>query len=648
MSNIVEVKGLVMSKRIVCMVYLLMLVCQLAFAQKMGFETESNSARFQGGVSNRQLTEVAFKGKKGEVRLRKGDLVDQAPGYKHGQVPLVHPTFEIIDKSTHPVEFVSDPIPFERGLNDICRVTKDLQQMLDLVRQRGTENNILDNYFRQRGLDLENTNNGALDQALQITFSFPINKGMLSLRALSRFLAARQAEPAPQNQPPWFKAVDYPLFSHIITFIDTDPELRNYPDNVKFFLFFVLQYFSLGSQANCNAGPYAKLVSGMVLLRTNMYEFVNHGGQSSVRNLLKNPLESVVEAYERFRAYFNPIRGHTPQLGECVSHPKCIGQCLGQSKTYYFAKTHELNSKFPFSANEFIQNLFRNNGRDLFSTNGEDFDNAFGRFGVNVGGQATVIYEIRFLNGFSYSDSQQSVSALQSRIPSYFNLGNEIMNQNDLQKIDVGVKICNNQQQLVALQAPQQPPAQQQHAPAPLQQQQQIHIMREDRRNVNEAIRDQRQQRRSSISNLAGAPNPASGKHKKVGATVLSNEEPNHISILREKRRRVRVQKRFDRELRRTKEAQKNPSQKPTKAQIRREALRLAREKKRLAREEERDVEAGVKPVTDQDLKQIIQKQKEKKKEHFQQTVIPAGGISHQVVKNGNDVQVNIKLRLYE
>nr|CAG4712489.1 unnamed protein product [Naegleria fowleri] len=608
MSKDGERKGLIMSKLVVCMICLLLAI-QLAFAQKMGFETESNTARFQGGVSNRQVTEVAFNGQQGQVRLRKGDLVDHAPGYQHGQVPLVHPTFEIIDQNTHPVEFVSDPIPFAR-----------FTAMLDHVRQQGNENKILDNYFRQRGLNLVNANNGAVDQALQITFSFPINKGMFSLRALSRFLAARQAEPAPQNQPSWFKAVDYPLFSHIITFIDTDQHLSNYPDNVKFFLFFMLQYFSLGSQGNCNAGPYAKLVSGMVLLRTNMYEFVNHGGQQSVRNLLQNPLNTVVEAYERFRAYFNPIRGATPQLGECVSHPNCIGKCFGQSDTYYFAKKYELNTNFPFSANEFFQNLFRNNGRDLFSTNGAVFDNAFGRFGVNVGGQATVIYEVRF------------------QIPSYFNLGNEIMNQNNLQQVDVGVKICDHQHQLVALQAPQPPQA---------PQQQQVHNMRQNRRMVNDAIKDQRHQRRNSMSNLGGAPkNPAPTKYKEVAATVLSNDEPNNISILREERRKVRVQKRLDRELRRTKEGQNNLSQQPSEAQIRREALRLAREKKRLAREEERDVAAGVKPVTEQDLQQIIQQQEEKKKVQVQQTMTPE--ITHQVVKNGNGVHVNIKLRLYD
>ena len=212
------------------------------------------------------------------------------------------------------------------------------------------------------------------------------------------------------------------------------------------------------------------------------------------------------------------------------------------------------------------------------------------------------------------------------------------MNQNNLQQVDVGVKICDHQHQLVALQAPQPPQA---------PQQQQVHNMRQNRRMVNDAIKDQRHQRRNSMSNLGGAPkNPAPTKYKEVAATVLSNDEPNNISILREERRKVRVQKRLDRELRRTKEGQNNLSQQPSEAQIRREALRLAREKKRLAREEERDVAAGVKPVTEQDLQQIIQQQEEKKKVQVQQTMTPE--ITHQVVKNGNGVHVNIKLRLYD
>ena len=532
-----------------------------------------------------------------------------------------------------------------RGLNDICRVTKDLQQMLDQIRYEGSENNIIDNYFVQRGLKLVNGHKGNVNQGLQITYSFPFHKAMFSLRALSSFFTARQAEKAK-----WVIDIDHVLFSHLITFIDNDQDLRNYPEHVKFFLFVMLQNFSYGSLLKCRIGRYAKLIAGLILLRTNMYEFVNHGGQQSVRHLLRDPLNTVVEAFDRFRDYFNPIRGNIPSLEECVTHPTCVGQCFRQSKTYYFAKTYDLSKKFPFSANEYFQNLFRNNGKDLFSTHGEDFDHAFGRFGLNVDGQATVIYELRMLHGFYYDGSPQTATVLHSRIPTFFHLGNEIMNHNSLQNINVGVNMCDHQHRLVPLQDPQpEPPTrpQQQHLPAP--QQQSIHNMREERRNVNDAIRDQR---RNSMPNLGEAPkNTTPTTYKEAKVTVLSNEEPNNISILREARRKVRVQKRFDRELRRTTETRNNSTQQPTKDQIKREATRLAREKKRLAREEKRDVKAGVKPVTDQDLKQIIQQQKKKKKQ-IQQTMIPAtpfGRIRHQVVKkNRNGVRVKFKLRLYE
>jgi len=166
--------------------------------------------------------------------------------------------------------------------------------------------------------------------------------------------------------------------------------------------------------------------------------------------------------------------------------------------------------------------------------------------------------------------------------------------------------------------------------------------MREDRRAIREIGREERKLRRTS-----------SAKTLDYASTLLEPSIPapepvKNVSILREKRRRVRQQKRLDRELRRNVEQQQAPGKEPSPEQVQKEALRLAREKKRLAREEERDIKEGVKPVSKQQLTEMIQKEKNKKnKKEKQPAVVENNNVSQSTSSpNGSSASVVIKLKL--
>nr|CAG4713470.1 unnamed protein product [Naegleria fowleri] len=455
---------------------------------------------------------------------------------------------------------------------------------------------------------------------LQATYSFPLEKSWLSLKAIVSFLHTKSQA---QGQAYKFgNQESAAAMANLVAFIDVqDATLRNLSPNAKFFMFFMLNYFIAGKREGCHLGAFAKTITGPVLLRTKVIELLKYGGQNSVQielGHIENPANLVINAYRRYLAATSG-----PQARLCSKQ---------NSQDVFFATTFDgdVATEFPFSASSYLYNLFDvNNPRDLFEVHADTFDNSFGRFPLVVGNQRLVIFELRTLAQFYFDSSNGDLlKQFATIIPTLYNLGRSISRVDNVAAVDQTLKMCAANGQLVnydanAVQGPMNAQNEQQR----------VTDARTQRRDLEQQISQQRQNRRDLQNNNGGSNTLYDDEEVDVLDTA-----PENISLLREERRRVRVQKRIDREKRREQEVRSNSSSVPTEKQVRREALRLAREKKRLAREEERDISEGVKPVTQQDLTQMIQQQEAKKH----------AAIKHNVVKTSNGgTSVEIKLRLY-
>ncbi|EFC46831.1 hypothetical protein NAEGRDRAFT_79016 [Naegleria gruberi] len=123
-----------------------------------------------------------------------------------------------------------------------------------------------------------------------------------------------------------------------------------------------------------------------------------------------------------------------------------------------------------------------------------------------------------------------------------------------------------------------------------------------------------RAERREGRGTEPGIVPSATSDASEPGNVLNSPQE--EIGLLRDERRKVRLIKRFDRQLRR----KKGSKEEITPSQLRREKHRLAREENRLKREEERDERVGVKPATMETIKRkarsVIGKRKNKGKKN--------------------------------
>jgi len=360
-------------------------------------------------------------------------------------------------RNVYPVEFVSDPIRFANGAHAICKPSSQLKKYFELS-QQGQLHTILGGLYSNAGIkfNLRDGGDRSLSQALQVTYSFPMEKGMLSLRAINKFLSEQPYVP---NQPVWSKFQDMFFVKHLVHFLDNDNSVKNTPDFVKFFYFFILQYFTGGAQANqCILNDYAKLVSGVIILRTDMAQYVsqrNANGRTVKDDVGVGDaaVTRIITVFRAFRTYFNNAAAAANQvaaqnrLPQIVQIADCSTTSLGRT-TYYFAKKYEMNRKFPFTANEYIKALFPQRGAsvDLFKRNAAVFDNAFGRFPLMVANAATVIYELRYLDGFNYMNPPTQTSAKQfvTKLPTFFNIGREIMTKAQIAQMDLTVKKCSD------------------------------------------------------------------------------------------------------------------------------------------------------------------------------------------------------------
>ncbi|KAG2373264.1 hypothetical protein C9374_012367 [Naegleria lovaniensis] len=625
--------------------------------QAMGFESESNTCKLDLQVDPQSFIARISDYRDNHFDLKKGVYLEVKPSNPYVTPamdfnnPQVHPTFEVV-KPPPIVEFVSDPVLFTRG-DDFCRLNNKLKEYLNFIYDK-EPTRMLDKFFLDHKVKFKPIAAGPVSQSLQITYSFPYVQSWYALTNLFKFLDQRGADTTTKIQnnnqrpnPRFATRGTLPILKSVIQFLDQgDASFKKLSPPTKYFLFQVFNYFLAGMDASskCDLPNFAKSVTGHMLTRSNMVDLVNFGNQNSIKNQLKlvnnNPAQAVLDGFKRFAQTL----GRTPCQDDA------------NNNILYFAKKYDADAQnpknFPFTANHYLTELLKdNNPVDLFATqqNAPEFDHSFSKLPLVLGGVETVVFELRSLEQFLYDPTQQdSLREFATLLPSYFSIGKSILaSKYDTQQIDFGMKMCHNGRIVnydatISFAKNGDGTAQQEQVS-----QQQIHQQREEKRAILNAAADIRKERRQEQANN-NVKSLYYYEEDDEAAQTLENEEQN-ISLIREERRKVRAQKRLDREKRREKEQQTHTSQVPTEAQVRRESLRLAREKKRLAREEERDVAAGVKPVTEQDLKQIIQQQEEKKKQEQQQSSMKhVGGITHQVVKNGNGVNVNIKLRFYD
>lgn len=676
--------------------------------QAMGFESESTSVKFDHtkAVAHGEGFTFTDTKKKTSIDLFKGDHVNEVKPYKPQVLPQLYPTFEIIDPTLLPIELVSDPVPMVNGQQVICALNSQLRHYFDSFQDEANANAIIPPKLKEHNVVLVSETFGKPDapvnQALQVTYSFPYVKGWLALRTLSDFLVRTFGMTLSNAavQPKWVKKEEAIFLKQLVDFIETDKGVKNYADNVKFFLFHIYQYLALGSMGNCVLNGYAKLIGGSVLLRTNMYDYINFGGVASVKTILgtnSQATETILSSYQRLIQVVNANRDlPTSKISLCAS-----------GSTIYFAKKYYINKNFPVTFNEYITGLW-SNGVDLFTTptNAPEFDNAFGKFKLMLGGEATVIFELRILNGYSYVRNQMNLKDHARKLPTYFHVGREIMTKSSIADMDLTPKVCSRDGlQFVAFDPNQDIPTDD------------ASDLRQDRRLLQGQLHDMREDRRSSSSPETAAPPPrppsssssssshssnssptatsestttgkpisqptsttsksssssSSSKSTSSGTSSPSSSPPksatpttakppskgaktlsvpsksNDISYLREERRRVRMQKRVDREKRRKTEKVKGLSKVPTEKQKNRETIRLAREKKRLAREEERDAMEGVQPVTFNQLVNMISTQKNKKnKKPSLPPYNKVEVVSHKVTPTKKGKNVNVKLRFY-
>ncbi|EFC40072.1 hypothetical protein NAEGRDRAFT_59139 [Naegleria gruberi] len=640
-------------------------------AQAVGFESEVGACEFEGAtIANYKASYTKANGQR--VEFSKGNMLDVPPPYPGMDMenPKLHPTYEFVRFPI--VEFVSDPVRFADNGNEICKMQSKFKEYLDMI-STNQPNKMVHPYYKAFGVKLkvkqgaQNANQPPpaftrVGPNLQATFSFPLDKAWPSIKAIVSFLNTKSQ--AAQGYK-FGNRDSAASMDNLVKFIDQqDNVLRGLSGRSKFVMFFLLNYFISGKRENCEMGAFAKTITGPVLLRTQIVQLLKDGGQGSSQvelGKIENPVNLVINAYKRYLA-----ATIGPQATVCTKQ---------NDQDVYFTRTYDNGTPFPFSATNYLINLFDNNNpRDLFEVNADTFDNSFGRFPLTVGGQRLVIFELRTLAQFYYDSSDaELLKQFATILPTLFNLGRSINRAQAPNAVDYNLKMCSSNGMLVAYDGNAVA------GPMTAQgEQQKVTAARNQRRDLEQHIVAQRHNRRnsesqsssggssgggssgggSSVVSSGGSSGGSGGSSTKTlaihraraliddDAKVLDNTPADNISLLREERRIVRVQKRIDRENRRQKEVKSHSSQAPTEKQVRREALRLAREKKRLAREEERDIAEGVKPVTQQDLKQFVQQEEAKKS---QKAKSQHASIKHNVVKNynGGGTSVQIKLRLY-